>query len=227
MRIPLCRCTLIGVLFASRVFASACVTTTLDVYVALGATGCTINNEPVFNFTFSVPSESLGYTPLLASQIEVTPIFTGSGYTVTFSSVPNNGFSVGSSQSVEYEINFTWDPVVVRAEDDLDPIVPPAFASLSTSLCIGALFSPGCGATPGSLFVMNSGSSSTTFSAVTTVDTQTLLTLNATSGGSSSITNFSESVFTSPEPGSLVLAASGFLGLWTATLLRRRGGGRL
>ena len=181
-----------------------------------------INDEPVFNFTFSVLSATGGATQLGASQIEVTPTFTASSYTFTFSSVPTNGFSVTSGQSIEYEINFTWDPVVVRAEDDLDPNVPPGVATLDTSLCIGALFSPGCGGASGSLLVTNSGSSSMTFSPVTTVDTQTSLTLNATSGGSASIGSFSESVFPSPEPADLVLVASGFLGiLWVA--LSRRG----
>jgi hypothetical protein len=217
MRIPLCRCTLIGVLFLSRAFGSACLTNPLSVYDAKSFS-CTINGEIVDNFTFS----GSGYSALSDTQIMVTPSFTPSSYTLAFSSIPSGGFSVPSGQSVLYQINFTWDPVVVRAEDDLsDPTHAPGSSTVTTNLCAGGLFGVTCTSPTNTLTVSDNGISpiltaSASFAPVTVVDTQTSIALNggpSGEGGSSSITGFSETVFT-PEPGTVLLVAMGLLLLW-------------
>jgi hypothetical protein len=142
--------------------------------------------------------------------------------------VPNNGFSVSTGQFVEYQINFTWDdPVVIRAEDGMDPPVAPGFASLNTNLCLGVLFSgASCSGTPAALSVLDTGPGSTltadtSFSPVGIVDTQSLLTLNAVSGGNSQIANFSASVFT-PEPAGAALSALGLVAISMFGLSRGR-----
>jgi hypothetical protein len=222
MKALLCRGTLLTLILVPKVFASACPIATLNVYLTAGFT-CLINDEPVANFTFS-PS---GYLPVSASQINVTPTFTGSSYTLTFAS---SGFNLTTSgESVGYQINFTWDdPVVVRAEDglDSDPPTSPGVASVTTNLCAGGLFGVTCSAPTNTLFVMNNGLTSipvadTSFPPSAVVDTQSLLTLSTLAGGTSEITSFSETVFT-PEPGALALATSGFFGLLLVALARPR-----
>ena len=137
------RIALLGLLFAPRLFGTACAVDTLANYVLLGATGCTIatgSEQVVVNdFAFSVAAMSVGLTPLTSAQITVTPAFTGSKWQVFFTS---GGFFVSGSQFVKYDIGFNWDPVVVGAEDELNANtpVPPGTATVTTDLCNGQIF---------------------------------------------------------------------------------------
>jgi hypothetical protein len=223
MKSLLCRCALAGTLFAPAVFASACVSGTLATYVALGSGGCTVNGELVDNFQFSVASMSGGYTPLSSSQINVAPSFSTGIYTLTFTS---SGFLATGSEFVHYQINFTWDPVVVGAEDDMISNTPvfPGQASVATNLCAGSTFGASCPPPTNSLFVFNNGSSSipkatTTFAPSLIVDTQSFLNLDA-NGASSQITGFATSVLT-PEPATALLFSAAFLVIGLQALRQR------
>jgi hypothetical protein len=223
MKTLLWRCAVAALMLVPPAFASACASVSLASYILLGAGGCTINGELVNNFNFSVVSVSGGYVPLDATQINVTPSFTPSSYTLFFSS---SGFSVTGSDFVHYEIDFKWDPVVVGAEDDMVSNTPvfPGQASVTTNLCAGSTFGTSCPPPTNSLFVFNDGITSiptaiTTFSPSLIVDTQSFLNLDG-NGASSQITGFRTSVFT-PEPASLFLVATAFGALLAKASCRR------
>jgi hypothetical protein len=229
MKLSKLRFAMLGFVFASHMFATpACVTDTLANYVLLGGGGCLVNNvELVDNFAFSVGLNNIG-SPLTSSNIMVTPSATANTYTLFFFA-PSMGFSVTGTQFVNYNINFTWDPVVVGAEDQMFASTPvfPGTATVVTSLCAGSTFGLGCPPATNTLKVFSDGNPAdaiptdiTTFPAVTVVGTQSVVSLFA-NGASSEITGFTNSVFT-PEPGALVFAATGLLALW----LRRLRSGR-
>ncbi len=231
MNILSLRCALIGAVFASRVLASTCATTSLLNYISLGAGGCTINGEIVDNFNFAVVATSLG-SPLTAGAITVTPTFTSNSYQLFFSAsggTPATGFTVSGIDFARYEIDFTWDPVVVGSEDDMSANTPvfPGTATVTTKLCAGSIFGVVCPPATNTLLVFNDGHpldsilrAVTTFPPVTVVGTQSLIDLEA-NGASSTITGFSNSVF-SPEPGTLVIVGAGFLALLWRRLGSRR-----
>jgi hypothetical protein len=219
------RFAMLGVAFASRLLATpACVTDTLANYVTLGAGGCLVNNiELVDNFAFAVGLNNIA-SPLASSNIMVMPSATANTYTLFFFA-PSMGFSVSGTQFVNYDINFTWDPVVVGSEDQMFASTPvfPGTATVVTNLCVG---SP-CGSVTNTLTVFNDGKPAdaintaiTTFAPVTVVGTQSVISLYAY-GASSEITGFTNSVF-SPEPGAFVFAATGLLALWLRRFRGRR-----
>jgi hypothetical protein len=217
---------MLGLVFASRIFATpVCGTDTLANYVLLGAGGCLVNNvELVDNFSFAVGLNNIGGSALHSSNIMVTPSQTGNTFTLFFFA-PSMGFSVTGTQFVNYDINFTWDPVVVGSEDQMFASTPvfPGTATVVTSLCAGAP----CGTVTNTLTVFNDGKPAdaintaiTTFAPVTVVGTQSVISLNA-NGASSEITGFTNSVF-SPEPGAWVLTATGLLALGLRRFRGRR-----
>jgi hypothetical protein len=216
--------------FASRLFSSACpvAPTPLSTYIGFGAGGCTISGEIVDNFAFSVGSTSVGLSPLTASAIMVTPSTIIDGYQLFFSAsgtMTSTGFIVTGTQFANYEIDFTWDPVVVGAEDQMNANSPtfPGTASVNTNICAGSA----CPPTTNTLMVFDDGrpadnilSAVTYFSPVTVVGTQSFISLNA-NGATSEITGFSNAVF-APEPNVFAFTATGLLGLAMRLLLRRR-----
>ena len=227
MTIPKWQSAVLGLVFASRVYASACAPGTLQSYISLGSGGCTINGETVDNFNFSA---IVG--PLTALTINVTPSFGAGFYQLYFWS---GGFSVSLSATAQYEIDFTWDPVVVGAGDQMDARSPtfPGTATVTTSLCAGSAFGgatcPSPTFTPtNTLTVFNDGVNAdaitnavTSFAQVSVVGTKSLITLDA-NGQTSEITGFYTSVFT-PEPSAFGLAATGLLALALLRSPRRSG----
>ena len=221
--------------FAARLFASACPTapTALSTYIGFGATGCTINGEIVDSFAFTVGSTSGGLSPLTAAAIMVVPTFTASNFQLAFSATggtTSTGFTVSGSQFANYEIDFNWDPLVGGAEDDMVANSPtnPGSATVNTDLCVGALFSPTCSGSPATLHVFDDGNppdnilkADTFFSPVLVIGTQSFINLSA-NGAQSTITGFDTSVFITPEPGGMGLAAAGLLGLAWRGFRRRR-----
>src|SRR5215831_15284408 len=83
----------------------ACVTTTLDNYLSLGADGCSIGEVAFSNFAFNVLSFGGGAVPIPASAILVTPSLENGS--LTFSS---SGFSVTGSEFVKYLLGYSIDP---------------------------------------------------------------------------------------------------------------------
>ena len=207
------RLLVLGVLGgASTAFAGPCVIDTLANYVALGGAGCTISGEIADNFAFSVLSASGGYTPLNDTQITVTPTFSASQYNLMFSST---GFSVVGSEFVHYEIDFTWDPVVIGGEDEMITHSPvfPGLAKVTTDLCAGSTFGALCPPPTNTLTVFHDGVSPhltdvTFFAPTTLIGTQSFIDLEA-NGASANMDGFITSVF-APEPATagLLLAAA-------------------
>jgi len=239
MRIPQWRLALLGAMVLARGLATpACISGgTLTSYIALGSGGCLVNNELVNNFGYQNSNVSAGViNPLLASNIFINPTFTATSYQLFFfttGTTTADAFTVAGNNFAKYEIDFTWDPLVGGAEDDMvaNTPVPPGTAGVTTLLCAGAAFSgASCPAnsptfTPtNTLFVFNNGTpviptAVTFFTApVLVVGTQSTIDLEGNVTGSSTITGFKTSVFITPEPGTIILIASGFALL----ALRRR-----
>ena len=134
--------------------ANVCISgNTLDTYVALGATGCTIGGLTVKDFAFSVVSFGGGDTPIADTDINVILHFPVGGFGLEFQS---SGFSVTGTEFVNYLIAFTWDPTgdMRSAADILDP----GTSDILTDLCIGVAFvGPVCGGTPHTLHVFQGG----------------------------------------------------------------------
>ena len=213
-----------ALLSGRSLYAGPCTIQSLAVYEGLTPNvGCTIGASGIFvyNFTFSAMN-AIGVTPITASNITVTPTFTTNVFSLNFgATVGATGFSVGSGQSVQYVIGYTWDPDDdIQSMDDLED--PPAFTSPGSSgiSSVGCLNTPTCSSTatvnvfdgPSSAQLTNSVS----FAAVAVLPVQNTLSLQGGSGGSASLDGFTNEV-TVPEPATWLTGVA-FLGL---LLLRR------
>lgn len=214
---------LCGVLLgASQLFASTvpvgalpCGTTTLDNFVADGATGCSLGGVFDANsFTFSASAGA----PLAASDITVTPTVTTFGGTIVDINFNFSGdFSNNTAGPLEYTFGYILDPlspVITGSAISLDP-----GGVLTENICAGGVFS-GSSCTDFRATLVATGflpNSSTGFpSAVNIVDYQLSLVLQPgdSAGGfdSGSITGLTVPTPT-PEPSSIFLLTSGLLGL--------------
>ena len=196
---------------ATRSFsAPVCMPDTLTNYIGLGAGGCTINGELVNNFSFSFTTTLS--SPLTSGGITVTPSFTLNAFQLLFSAAgntPSTGFVVTGTDTAQYEIDYTWDPVVIGAEDDMVTNTPvfPGTATVTSKLCAGQAFGgilcPTAASATNTLTVFSNGNipppSRTTFAPVLVVGSINVIDLQA-NGASSAIRGFQQSVFT-PEPG--------------------------
>jgi len=191
--------------------ANVCISgNTLDTYVALGATGCTIGGLTVKDFVFSVGTFGGGDTPIADTDITVITHFPVGGFGLEFQS---SGFSVTGSQFVNYLIAYTWDPTGdMRGASD---ILDPGTSDIVTDLCIGAAFGvgPSCAGTPGSLHVFQGGGPSqltdtTFFAPVAVLGMRNNIALTS-NGSFNSIEN---DVFI-PEPGTVGVVMAGLVGL--------------
>jgi hypothetical protein len=238
MRITKLRFAMLGLVFAAGVYAAPCpiAATPLSTYIGFGAGGCTVNGELVDNFAFTVLPATTLVSPLTASAISVTPFSSPNFYQLFFfatGTTPSTAFMVTGTDKALYEIDFTWDPVVVGAEDDLQTNTPvfPGTATVTTSLCAGSTFGAGCPPPTNTLVVSSNGivtipKAITFFPPVSVVGTQSVIDLEANGallppGGSSTITGFKTAVF-SPEPAAFGLAASGLFALVLWRVRRRR-----
>jgi hypothetical protein len=221
---------LTGILCASVIppTPSPCTAATLDVYTALGATGCTIDDFIYKNFAFQTLSATGGAIPISAEAINVQPSSGGGNMNVFFTS---SGFSISGTQFVQYRIDYTVDPlppVIIRFEDDMiaESPVAPGTADITTDLCVNSLFGDvtpcAAGGTFLSLNVFHHGTPTdkklfdqVMFPGTNLVDVRNTITL-AANGATSQIDGFGN-VTGLPEPGAYVLAGSGLLAL----LLRR------
>ncbi len=135
---PVCKCLgLLSVFGLPLLAAPMCVSTTLDVYEALGSGGCQIGGLVVKNFTYSFVSGS----PVVPdTAVTVTPIVSGESLTLDFTS-PD--FTVSGSTSTVYLLAYTWDPGDIRSLEDIlnaNSPVPPGFAQITTVDCRDAAF---------------------------------------------------------------------------------------
>jgi hypothetical protein len=248
MRIPHWRMSLLGLVFISRTFASACVTDTLFDYITLlPVTGCTLADGIVVKtFAFSVVATSLG-SPLTSGAITVTPFGSGtctmgSPYQLCFSATggtPATGFMVSGTDFAKYEIDFNWDPLISGAEDDMVANTPvfPGTATVTTKLCNGQAFGgvtcPTFASPTNTLKVFSDGIPADAIPKATTIltppmvlpgvviGTTSLVDLEGNTTGSSKITGFNTSLLT-PEPGTLLPMAAAVLALVCRGFRRRR-----
>jgi hypothetical protein len=198
--------------------APMCQSGTLASYLGAGFT-CTEDNG-ILSF------KDFAYTPpeggLSAAQITVSPLdMPGSvGFLFTGSFASINGTSTA------YVFSYFIDPppIIHGEQMDLDPM---ASVILQLDLC-STPFNPGCGGTPlGTLTADNSNPPSSLKASTQLANTNALgvrNTLTLTGAGTSQ--GFDNITSITPEPSSILLAASGLLGLlafrWRAKLRKIR-----
>ncbi len=201
-------------ILACQLTASPCVAgATLDTYVALGVTGCTVDPQTVNNFGFS-SSASGGATAIPDTDITVTPTFGSGFYGLLFAS---SDFSVPLG-SVSYTIGYTWDSIPIRGlGDDLDP----GDVNILTDGCVGAAFvGVSCSGTAVSVSVNPSQLTDTVFFSPTAI----LGIINTiTESADLGTANFGgvENDGITPEPTSFLLVALG-VAILAAAILRKR-----
>lgn len=209
-------CVLAGFLIlACQLAASPCTSgATLDTYVALGVTGCTVGPQTVNNFSFSA-SASGGATAIPDTDITVTPTFGSGFYGLLFAS---SDFSVPLG-SVDYTIGYTWDSIPIRGlGDDLDP----GDVNILTDGCVGAAFvGSSCSGTPVSVTVNPSQlTDNVTFSPTAILGIINTITESADMG-TANFGGVENDGYVTPEPASFYLAAVGVI-ILAAAILRRR-----
>lgn len=194
---------------ATPAHAATCVTTDLASYVSLGGTGCTIGLFTAKDFGFDNSVFGGGYSPFAASAVTVTPLVTLVGLQFNFSAP----FSVTGTEFGTYVMSYTLDPppILTGMEDDLltNTPVAPGIATITTSLCVGAAFTPPplgttCAGTPASVSVFHAGTTFNTTATVLFAPTNLLgvrhvIDLKA-NGASASFTSFNGTAVTVPEP---------------------------
>lgn len=207
--------------------AAPCPAATLQVYIELGATGCTIGPSPTFTYSdFQFSAIGSGST-VTADQIGVTPLGTLPGGALSLGTAfASSGFSVVSGQTAEYIISYLVDPPppeIIRFDSDFgDPATGSAFTEITTSLCIDL----NCPRT-GTLSIFENlpgpGGPSTKLSDSLGISPFTVvlhvsndIVLDASKGGTASITGFAQRAFIddtipAPEPVSGGLIAAGLL----------------
>jgi hypothetical protein len=202
-----------GVLFLALPLlaaAASCQTTTLDTYIALGSSGCTVGQFSFTGFSFGVMGSSGGPAPVAASAIMVTPFQSGNEYGLTYSS---NGFNVSTGQKIQYLLSYVvGDPPIIHGfatSMRTDPPMFPGIATITSDECLGANFSGStCPDPTASETVFSNGlisvlDASQSFGPEGLIGDQTTITLDATSGGSAEFISLSEGVLV-PEPGTVV-----------------------
>ncbi len=206
---------------------------TLDVYVTMGATGCSVGPLNFRDFGFWPVSSSPGYSPIGPTAITVTPVLSPSGPSLTFIS---SGFWVGSFQSVNYVLTYNIDPppVIIRGFDEemyTETPSAPGLASITTSLCVGGYYHPvihvpiGCGSTLDLTVYHDGGPSPVLMASASWAPPVSLLgvwhdiMLDATTGGSADFATLTNDALVIPEPAGWLLGGFGLLAL---ALLRWR-----
>jgi hypothetical protein len=203
------------VILGCQLTASPCTSgATLDTYVALGVTGCTVGPQTVNNFSFS-SSASGGATAIPDTDITVTPTFGSGFYGLLFAS---SDFSVPLG-SVSYTIGYTWDSIPIRGMDD---VLDPGDVNILTNGCVGAAFvGVSCSGTPVSVSVNPSQlTDNVTFSPTAILGIINTITESADLGTANFGGVENDGVVT-PEPASLLLVALG-VAILAAPILRKR-----
>lgn len=209
--------------------AQPCAAGTLEDYIALQSTGCSIGSIVLRDFSFDVISAS--GEPVVAGpeDVFVVPVPGAGVYGLTYSSPE---FAVTAGQSVSYLLNYTIDPSppIIRGLNlrlSTESPVAPGVASISEQACVGAAFSDDVcpTGTPMSLNVFDNGVTSTLdafleFAPVSVVGITATISLDASQGGSADFQNFTGSATVVPEPSSGVMAIGGLLFLLSAITLK-------
>lgn len=180
--------------------ATTCPTGSYSLYLIPNFT-CSTDTLIFKNFAYSASAGGIA-----ASAIQVAPI-TGPGFGFQF----NGNFTASPGQTITYMLSYFIDPppIIHGEQIDLDPF---GSVSLQTDLCITAFpCAPG-----NSLGTLNADTAntmaSTQFPNTGTMGVANTLTLTGGNTGANS-QGFDNMTFTTPEPSSILLAASGLLGL--------------
>jgi hypothetical protein len=213
---------LVAVSVAPLGVAGSCAAGTLAGYIALGATGCTIGGDTLYDFKVLAGSD--GGAQLATSSVTLTP----SGSTFN----PSLALSVNLSikTPITDETMFTYDisgPGFIAASAVLSGSMESGDGGVSgiQNYCAGGSFGPdgvdGCpGVTDGLVTVDGAqNSAADTFSKVSFLSVTNDFTLGVSSDGTASGGTFTDSFTAVPEPAALGLL--GF-GLVFAAAFRRR-----
>jgi len=209
--------------------ATLCIPGTMESYVALGATGCTIDDKTFSNFAYSndVPSGGVSVTPVpISGNPGVT--FTGPWVlTGTSSSTPKFLFALinfeatttsGAKSITDASLTVSWSGTGTFNADVYE------------HLCVGLSLAPNC-VSNGSLHVGNNGmpiTDSETFTPVSVVSVggPGMSIEESVGDGTATIASitaqFSEEVPSVPEPTTVTLFGTGGLGLLGSRILRHR-----
>jgi hypothetical protein len=200
---------------------ATCTATTLDDYIALGATGCSLDHVVLFGFAFTVVAFGGGIAPASASDITVTPTVIDEHYSLNFSSTR---FAASGGEFVTYQLGYTVDPhPILTFSDELQVLSPifPGLVSITTDLCLNAPFTPACLGSPATVMVFDNGITAQLLDSVffppippgnvLGVRNSISLQANGSSAEFSSLTNSADFV---AEPAETLLTGSGLLGLF-------------
>jgi PEP-CTERM motif len=190
------------VILACQLPASPCVAgATLDTYVSLGVTGCSVGPQTVNNFSFS--NGGAGAIP--DTDITVTPTFGSGYYGVLFASTD---FTV-STGSVDYLIGFTWDSIPIRGMED---VLDPGDVNILTDGCVGAAFVGSlCSGTPVSVTVNPSQLTDSVFFSPTSILGIANTITESADQGTADFNSIENRAFVTPEPASFLLAGLGMI----------------
>jgi hypothetical protein len=204
-----------SLILACQLAASPCTSgATLDTYVALGVTGCTVGPQTVNNFSFN-SSASGGATAIPDTDITVTPTFGSGFYGLLFAS---SDFSVPLG-SVSYTIGYTWDSIPIRGlGDDLDP----GDVNIVTDGCVGAAFvGLTCSTSTASVSVNPSQLTDTVFFSPTAILGIINTITESADMGTANFGGVENDGVVTPEPASFLLVVLG-VAILAAAILRKR-----
>lgn len=218
--------------------ASPCVVGSLQSYVDLDQSGCSIAAPPdntFYDFRFS-SSFTGNATVANASEITVTPIDTTTAFGLEFSASANgiNLFSTPAGSSVTYHIEYTVDPLTGGPDLSLDPVTGNVTAT--QTYCVLQVASSGSGCSGGvslSQTVDNSNPPASLSSytpwpvpptSISQIDVNTTITLTGPASFDALDSTFSIVTSTSgvPEPANLLLAGFGLSLLLVLIYAERR-----
>jgi hypothetical protein len=213
----------------SALAAPMCTTDTLASYISLGSTGCEIGGGTFSGF--QVLPAITGAVPITPENISITPVQSGNmlGVDVMISATAMTGEL--RQALLGYMLmapSITGSMITVSGTSTTGG----AFVSDIQNYCAGGAFLPGdvtgCnGSTDDALVVLNAGSQSATFPAVTKISIVHDFTLDASSGGSATggmvMDRFTvASTAPIPEPQTYVLMSSALLAIALRAGFRNR-----